>query len=381
MHTERLTEGEIVGLEHPDDVPADGSGELSRVGEPPAEWFLEALLRGEVAEPTTESTDFDPANRLPHPSRRTSTQGLASTSAGRPAESLVNVGGITPRRSGDDEDSAAVLNLLLAHLPLGVGVVDSGGYVVRANDGLEHLLGCGEAVHLTTLLHPDDRARVSAGLHLLLQGDRGQWRTEARTPIDGLDDRWISLHLIGVASPGQRPGTFMLLVSDVDERLRHHILFDEGLTGRDTITGLLDRDSFEARGREAVNRAAVSDYSIGVLRITSEVTGKPAEDHTGLVTLEVRRETARRLASVLRTTDTVAHLGGGAFGVLAHLACEDPGVGLAAVRSRLTETLLEPIVGNRLLVEPRVCLGSTLAVGRESMDELMGRAAPLVLRD
>jgi len=231
------------------------------------------------------------------------------------------------------------------------------------------------------LLHPDDRARVSAGLHLLLQGDRGQWRTEARTPIDGLDDRWISLHLIGVASPGQRPGTFMLLVSDVDERLRHHILFDEGLTGRDTITGLLDRDSFEARGREAVNRAAVSDYSIGVLRITSEVTGKPAEDNTGLVTLEVRRETARRLASVLRTTDTVAHLGGGAFGVLAHLACEDPGVGLTAVRSRLTETLLEPIVGNRLLVEPRVCLGSTLAIGRESMDELMGRAAPLVLRD
>jgi hypothetical protein len=54
---------------------------------------------------------------------------------------------------------------------------------------------------------------------------------------------------------------------------------------------------------------------------------------------------------------------------------------LTAVRSRLTETLLEPIVGNRLLVEPRVCLGSTLAVGRESMDELMGRAAPLVLRD
>jgi diguanylate cyclase (GGDEF)-like protein/PAS domain S-box-containing protein len=126
---------------------------------------------------------------------------------------------------------------------------------------------------------------------------------------------------------GKQLGT-VIIFRDVTEqrRLSNEIAFR---ATHDGLTGLVNRSEFEARLKQALERARLYN-GIGALlyidldqfKIVNDACGHAAGD-------ELLQQVARRLKDCVRTSDTVARLGGDEFGVLLHTCTQEDAEAIA----------------------------------------------------
>jgi diguanylate cyclase (GGDEF)-like protein/PAS domain S-box-containing protein len=154
------------------------------------------------------------------------------------------------------------------------------------------------------------------------------------------DGGWRHLEAIAVSRLGDPAIEGVLLsMRDISERkaledeLRHQAFHD-------TLTGLANRTLFEDRLVHALAGARRHGDPLAVLFLDVD-DFKTINDSLGHATGdELLRSVAKRIAGVIRTTDTAARLGGDEFAVLLEIMDDDNNGELAA--ARLLEALAPP---------------------------------------
>jgi diguanylate cyclase (GGDEF)-like protein len=148
------------------------------------------------------------------------------------------------------------------------------------------------------------------------------------------------------------------LVAGASRKLRRQAEENERLALHDHLTGLPNRSLFLDRVDHALRGSARTGSGVAVLLMDLD-RFKEVNDtlghHCGDLML---KELARRLAAVVRPTDTVARLGGDEFALLVpNLMQPDAGVALA---ERIGRALQEPFVVDGLPLEAEASVGIAL---------------------
>jgi diguanylate cyclase (GGDEF)-like protein len=116
-------------------------------------------------------------------------------------------------------------------------------------------------------------------------------------------------------------------------RRRYEALLEQ--TGRDSLTGVLDRGRFEHDGSTAVEQAMASRRAMSVLVIDIDHFKAVNDNHGHAVGDEVLRQIAGEIARATRDSDRVYRYGGEEFVILCEGLAHGPAL-LAAERLRLT---------------------------------------------
>jgi diguanylate cyclase (GGDEF)-like protein/PAS domain S-box-containing protein len=200
----------------------------------------------------------------------------------------------------------------------GIGLVSEGGRVAWAGPSTSRILGY-EDVELVGrrflgLIHPDDRRRVVHGFAGLKTRMKSSTSAEVRIVrkdrsylwVDGtgtnlLDDPEVHAIVLNYRDISDR--------KRAEDKLTHQALHD-------TLTGLPNRNLFQDRLMLALSRARRNGLSIGVMFIDLDLF-KMINDSLGHPVGDLVMQTVgQRLKSCLRSTDTIARVGGDEFMVL-----------------------------------------------------------------
>jgi diguanylate cyclase (GGDEF)-like protein/PAS domain S-box-containing protein len=246
-----------------------------------------------------------------------------------------------------------------------ISIVDADGAVRYHSESVRRVLGYdpGELVDgdPLTLVHPDDRERVS---RFVAEAALRPGVTAAETwRVRHRDGTW--LHSETVAANLLEDANVRGLVlntRDVSDRKELeaqlvHQAFHDGLTG------LANRTLFTERVEHALARSDPAD--LGVLFIDLD-DFKHVNDSLGHAAGDqLLVAAARRLQGCLRPSDTAARLGGDEFAVLLERVTDaDAAAGVAA---RILDTLHQPFGLNGRTIPIKASLGA--AVGRPGVDD------------
>ncbi|HEY4348107.1 MAG TPA: diguanylate cyclase [Gaiellaceae bacterium] len=203
--------------------------------------------------------------------------------------------------------------------PIGIALVDLEGRCFSANHALARHLGYGveelRGLGIVDLTHPED---LESDLELatkLVAGEIRSYQLEKRYITKSRNVVWALLSVALVRDEQGAPLHFIAHVEDIAERkraeeeLRH-------LADRDSLTGLLNRRSFERDLERRVGQLDVSRTSLSLLLI--DIDGfKQVNDtlghHEGDATLAA---VAAVLSARMRERDLIARLGGDEFAIL-----------------------------------------------------------------
>jgi diguanylate cyclase (GGDEF)-like protein/PAS domain S-box-containing protein len=233
-------------------------------------------------------------------------------------------------------DTARHLDVLLRNVADAVIFVDTAALITEFNEPAQRLTGLARHEALDQPLHKILRfATFTPGLAgVPLELDLGQSRA--------LDEDVYLLHEAGRrtavtlrVTPIPDAGGTAILIRDVSERalLREELTFR---TSHDPVTGLLNRDEFEARARAAHADARFNSRP-AVIACIDLIQFKGLQEALGGVACdELLRDLATELRARLCEADSLARLGNEQFGVLL------PGLDLFAARI-VVDTLLEGV--------------------------------------
>lgn len=243
---------------------------------------------------------------------------------------------------GDDRlrarlaDTSRHLDVLLRNVGDAVIFVDTAALITEFNEPAQRLTGMARNEALDQPLHKVLRfATFTPGLAgVPLELDLSQPRA--------IDEDIYLMHEAGRrtavtlrVTPIPDAGGTAIVIRDVSERalLREELTFR---ASHDPVTGLLNRDEFEARARAAHAEARLSNRP-AVIACIDLVQFKPLHEALGPVAGdELLRDLATELRARLCESDSLARLGGEQFGVLL------PGLDLFAARI-VVDTLLDGI--------------------------------------
>ena len=227
--------------------------------------------------------------------------------------------------------------------PLGIALVDAGGYLAEINDHFGKLLGYRSdeitQVTLIDLTHPEDREAVGQLVQKILTGKIDHYEIEQRyltksgQILDAvtraraiLNEHGDLLYWIG-------------LIEDISERKRN----EEQIAYQafhDPLTGLPNRFLFNDRLDMAMAQAVRKKHLLAVLFLDLDHF-KTVNDSLGHSTGdELLKATARRLLRWIRDEDTVARIGGDEFLIL--LQNIDAPETAIRVSQRIHESLARP---------------------------------------
>jgi diguanylate cyclase (GGDEF)-like protein len=168
-------------------------------------------------------------------------------------------------------------------------------------------------------VHPEDRARVEAGMRAHVSGESPRFCEEMRVCQPGGGWLWLLASAVAVGAEGAGGGgSYVRLAGSLtdiseqkrtEERLRRQALHDD-LTGLPNRALLVERlEQVLARSRRTLQPYAVLFLDLDRFKLVNDSLGHAAGD-------ALLREVARRLRAQLRTEDTVARLGGDEFAIL-----------------------------------------------------------------
>jgi diguanylate cyclase (GGDEF)-like protein/PAS domain S-box-containing protein len=200
----------------------------------------------------------------------------------------------------------------------GIGTVDQAGRIVWTGPSTKRILGYDDfeliGRRLLRYIHPDDRMRAIHRFGEMKQRTSAASTAEVRVLtkdgtyvwIDGtgsnlLDDPEVQAVVLNYRDISDR--------KRAEDKLTHQALHD-------TLTGLPNRNLFQDRLTLALTRARRNGLSIGVMFIDLDLF-KMINDSLGHPVGDVVMQTVgQRLKSCLRSTDTIARVGGDEFMVL-----------------------------------------------------------------
>jgi len=213
----------------------------------------------------------------------------------------------------------ALLQTLADNLPCGVSIFDKDLHLVLMNDEAIRLLGFTRAL-VDQRPHFADLARFNAerGEYGAVDVERfvAELTAKARHPtphhMERVRPNGVVIDLVGAPIPH---GGFVTIYSDVTEQ-RHAAQAIERLAHHDTLTGLANRYTLEARLDQLVADARRHGRRLAVLFLDMD-NFKGINDSLGHgVGDEFLRATAHRLRETVRENDIVARLGGDEFVVV-----------------------------------------------------------------
>lgn len=237
----------------------------------------------------------------------------------------------------------------------GIAVVERNGAVAYCNPGMEHLFGCRQettpslAALASQIFHTEEERRIFVGN---LEADMAQENPPERVfafQHKNGRQRWCRMKI----SP-MYGGRMVLNAQDLteikvsEERVRHMALHDH-------LTGLPNRQLFLDRLEQALRRAKRIGVHVALLYIDLD-SFKGLNDAYGHAHGDrVLVETALRLRSCIRESDTAARLGGDEFVVLLPdlMQLEDA----LPVAEKIQQALYDPEAGGG-----RLFLGASLGL-------------------
>lgn len=130
--------------------------------------------------------------------------------------------------------------------------------------------------------------------------------------------------------------THVNITKDVELQARHHYL-----TYHDPLTGLANRSLFEDRLSHAIDNAACTGHTIGILYCDLNEFKQINEDFGHTAGDNVLVEVAKRLQAFFQTNDTVARFRGNEFVIIVeHLKDQ---IHLSKMAENLKQTLAQPM--------------------------------------
>ncbi|MBL4692522.1 MAG: GGDEF domain-containing protein, partial [Magnetovibrio sp.] len=223
--------------------------------------------------------------------------------------------------------------------------IEPGGTVLTANLGAEKMFGYSQQEllnqNISTLMptdfaerHNDAIARGMETGHFSSIGKAlellGKHKDGTEFPIE-----------ISVAElhEGQKH-LFTGVIRDITERKKAQAEI-EHLAHHDTLTGLPNRNLFNDLMERAIDRAARANQQMAVMFVDLDKF-KPVNDDLGHVAGDaVLKSVAKRMAAHVRTSDTVARIGGDEFIAILENIDHTESAGLVA--EKIIEALTEPV--------------------------------------
>jgi diguanylate cyclase (GGDEF)-like protein/PAS domain S-box-containing protein len=252
-------------------------------------------------------------------------------------------GGSAPARASLPAE-AEVFRAAFEHSPIGVAVVAPDGRYRRVNPALCEFLGYSEhellAMHWWDVTEPSqlevDRERTAK----LLKGEINSYQLEKQYVHARGHLVWALLSATLVRDADDEPLYFVCQIQDItnrkvtEERLIELALHDP-LTGVANRLLFMDRLALAlARADRRVSPVAVLFLDLDLFKEVNDRFGHRAGD-------QVLINTAKRIQSVVRPSDTVARLGGDEFAIL----CEDMNTeqDAVAIAERLCREFTRPV--------------------------------------
>lgn len=190
--------------------------------------------------------------------------------------------------------------------------------MLRTNRKLQEMLGYSSAelmqLTLQAITHPDDHEPDRVLLQQLLHGEIREYTREKRYVHKNGSYIWVSVAVSFMRDSRGRT-RFIAVIEDVSQRkqVEHEILH---LANHDALTGLPNRALMQARLYDVILQAQDRDGQIAVLFLDLD-RFKNINDSLGHhIGDQVIIEAGKRIAGVMRNSDTVARQGGDEFLVL-----------------------------------------------------------------
>ncbi|HUY60978.1 MAG TPA: EAL domain-containing protein, partial [Candidatus Dormibacteraeota bacterium] len=222
---------------------------------------------------------------------------------------------------------------------------------------------------LRELVHPDEAARVLAGLEELSCQAGATARIECR--LRRADGTWCDTETTAANRLGDAATAELVLTTrDVTERKA----LEEQLVHQafhDSLTGLANRALLADRVAHALARSARSDAPVSLALIDLDDFKLVNDTYGHGVGDQLLRAVADRLRAAVRPADTVARLGGDEFAVL----LEDTEAAAAtAILERAVQTLADPVTLGAATVLVGASAGIAAAQPGVSGEELLRQA-------
>ncbi|MGC9668934.1 diguanylate cyclase domain-containing protein [Planosporangium sp. 12N6] len=358
-------------------LPTDGGPMTMLAGDHPGgqEARLAAALRDWLADPAgdTDTVWIDGAALLPMRVRGRLAGAVAvSRPDGEPftdddmdfVHALADVTGATFQNARVLADSAEVMEELrqqgelMEHISDALIACDSERRIVNWNAGAERIygypqgeaLGCDVFALLATRFFTVGGVAVPAEEVFEELANTGQWHGELHERRADGAPLTAMCSLTARGGPLGGDAGIILVNRDVTDQRR-----EEHRALHDALTGLPNRRLLTNRLYDALARRHRTGSALAVLFVDLDKF-KPINDTYGHAAGdEVLTVTARRLADVVRHSDTVARLGGDEFVVV----LEDAGTqeNIRCATRRVVEQLAEPIDLGGTMVEVRASIG------------------------
>ena len=236
------------------------------------------------------------------------------------------------------------------------GCLDLTGY--RADE-----LTRGDPFSFAALIHPDDRARVSADTLTALR-TRTRFTLEYRILTRDSGEKWVWDNGVGVYDSDGRVEYFEGFIADITavKRYREQLEYQ---AHHDPLTGLANRGLLRERLHQAIAQAERQQRALALMFIDLD-DFKLINDSMGhSVGDELLKLAAQRLHACVRDEDTVARLGGDEFVLL--LVDQEGERSVSHAVERLREAMSQPyrVLGKEFVLTCSVGVALFPADGRD----------------
>lgn len=270
------------------------------------------------------------------------------------------------------EASIETLQIILNAVPTPLFIKDRKHRLVLVNDAMCELAGCsrGEMLNRAPDWLPDEQTAVFCKVDDEVFAT-GRPKENEEVSTDGTGSLRVQLtrkRLIHLPTDDGEQPFILATISDITH-IREAERRARYLAEHDALTGLANRAQLDDRLKEATAAASKNRREVALLLLDLDQFKDINDTHGHPVGDEVLRVTAKRLAGLVRTTDTVARFGGDEFCIV-QTGAQQPDSAMR-LAERILSSLSQPITVSSLSLSVSASIGIALFPDHGATSELL----------